>query len=196
MFGLAVGGQAHAPARPERGDTFGNGAVFRRRHVRSAHGGAVRGQVSPREVVQPVDVRPCVVVDICDDFTIGRIHAGIPGRSEAAMSGPNKPDGIFPRDRGSFIAGPIVHDDDFTAGIFEPLEAFETVPDRTGPVVSTNNHGYRRPFHVCRKGNSGECRTDRGQRRFRNPIATGKAEIPILDVIPATMPLVRPGKDE
>ena len=92
------------------------------------------------------------------------------------------------------VSRAVVHEDDFEVRIDQLLERSEVVLERVGGVVGAHDHRDLRPPGPLRRGKwrVGECPGYGSCGRFRVAGAVDEPEVPVLDIEPATPPLVGP----
>ena len=103
---------------------------------------------------------------------------------------------ILARDGRGGIGRTVVHDQHFVIWIFQFLEGFQRIADRSRAVVAANHHRHPRPGHIAREGDFPKGVAHRQQRGLRIPVSVSEAELPILDFRSAAKPFVGPGIDE
>src|SRR5262249_12374859 len=122
--------------------------------------------------------------------------AGIPSATQTTILGGNQPERVLAHNRRCFIRRPIVDDDHLEIRILKPPQTVEAVADSACSVVAADHDRDAWPGHSPWEWRLGERCAPSGQRRFRASITVREAEVPVLDVVSATVPFVCPGKDK
>src|SRR5687768_15321030 len=175
---------------------IGNRAIPRWRNVGPPYADMAGGEKGVSEVLQPVLIRICVIIDVRDDLSRGLLPARVARRAQAAVPGAEQTHAVLARDPGRRVCRAIVHDDDFEIRIIDALQCLEGVSYRARTVVAAYDDRDSRPRHVPGKGNLCISGLDFAEGRLRLPIASREPKVPILDVVAAAVPLVGPGKND
>ena len=101
-----------------------------------------------------------------------------------------------PGDGRRAVGRAVVDDDHLERGVVEAAQAVQAVADGARAVVAADDDRDLGPRPVLRERHLGERVTDRRQRGLRPPIPAGEPEVPVLDVVAAAVPLVRPREHE
>ena len=142
------------PARRAR-DAAATVAVVARRDVRAADRRESALLEGVDEVLEPVRVRPRVVVEVRDDLSGRRLGARVAGRAEAAVLGV-----VISResellgDRRRLVGRAVVDDDHLEVGVVELEEALAGARDRPRAVVAADDDGDARPRRARANGTS------------------------------------------
>ena len=140
-------------------------------------------------------VRPGVVVQVRHVLTCRRLGSRVPGCAQPLVLGPDEPEAELTRDRSRLVGGAVVDDDHLHVRVVDLEQALAGAPDRLRAVVRADDDGNARP---------GPLRERRGrvrgpncpQRWLRPPLPVGEPEVPVVDVVSAAVPLVRPREHE
>ena len=90
----------------------------------------------------------------------------------------------------------VVDDDHLVVGVVERAQPVEAAAQRVRAVVGADDDRDPGPVGVGAEGRLGEGLADRRERRLRRAVAVDEAEVPVVDVEAAAVPLVGPGEDE
>ena len=93
------------------------------------------------------------------------------------------------------ICRSIVDDDHLVVWVPQLLQTFEAFADGACAIITANDDRNARPSHIRWKRHVLECLAYHSQGRLWTTVAGGQAEIPLLNVEPSPMPLIRPGED-
>jgi hypothetical protein len=115
---------------------------------------------------------------------------------QTAMVRADHPEPRLPRQVGGAVRRSVVDDDHLEVRVVELQQPLEAVAESPLAVARAHHNRYARPPHARREGNPREGAADGVQRRLWTAIAPCDAKLPILDVGPRAVPLVRPRKNE
>ena len=145
---------------------------------------------------EPVRVGTGVGVEVGDDLACGCLEPGVAGVCETAVLRVDEAEAVIGCDLGAVIGRPVVDDDHFVVRVVELAQARETGGQCLLAVVGAHDDGNAGPWEVGGEGQLGEGLADGGERSLGPAIAVDQAEVPVVDVESAAVPLVRPREHE
>src|SRR6185436_21171854 len=115
-----------------------------------------------------------VVVEIGDDLSAGRAHAGVAGTRQSVVFGRDEAAVVAAGDRSAVVGRAVIHDDHLEVRIVEPFQLLEAASERASAVERTDDDRYPRPATAGFEGGVVEGIPHRLQRRLWLPIAIGQ----------------------
>ena len=197
VLGQGVGEQHLHRSTRCVGHAIGNRPIAVRRDVGASHADPVARHEAVGQEVQPVRVGVGVVVDVGDDFAMRLLPAQVArGRQAPVGRARQAHEVVFSRDGRGGVFRAVVDDDDVQPRVGQALDPFQRVADGARAVAAADHDADQRPGGVGGEGQLLEGRSHRRQRGFGAAVAPHQAEVPVLDVVAAAVPLVGPGEDE
>ena len=178
------------------GHAVRNRAVAGRRHIGASDPRMIGALEGLDQVAQPMRIRPGVVIKIRDDVSRGLPEPGVARTAEAAIFSADDAAVVLGRDDRCRIGRAIIDHDDFIVGVFEPAQTLQTVPDGARPIETAHDDRDSRAGLAARERSLREGPAHDGQRELGPTVPMGESKIPIVDVMPAAVPLVGPPEHE
>ena len=148
------------------------------------------------EIAKPARVRPCIVVEVGDDFLRLPIEPGVSSTRQAVVLGSNDTHAELFGDLCRRVFRSVVNDDDFVVWVIERRVPRRQLRIVRIAVVRAHDDRDAWPDVTLSERDVREGTTHRGQRGLRAAITSRQSEGPVLHVASASMPLVGPGEDE
>ena len=191
-----VGKQYMHRAARSIGHTVRNGTVARWGPIRTSDPRMIRAPEGLDQIVQPMRIRPRVVIKIRDEFPRGLLESGIARAAEPTIFRADDSAVVSGRDRPRRIRGAIIDHDDLVVRIFYLADPLQAVPDGARAIKTAHHDRHAWAGLPRHERNLCKSLANDGQRELGPTVSKGQAKIPVIDVMPAAVPLVGPPEHE
>src|SRR5262249_4812245 len=138
-----------------------------------------------------------VILDVWHDVAACGIHSNVSGGRQPVVVGADQLALVAAGDGAGLLGRAVINDDDLVIGVGKVRQPCQRLSDGAGAVVAADDHRDLRPFRLTdRERNFSKAIRGGLECELWAAIARDEAKIPILDTVPAAVPLVGPGKDK
>src|SRR5439155_10251732 len=125
-----------------------------------------------------------------------RLPANVARSAEADVRCREQPNGMTPSNLRCPVARTVVDDDDLEVGIIQPPQRLQALGNRPRAVVGTEDDRDTWPALVVRERHDTIRGAHRRQRGLRPPLLVGETKGPVVNILPASIPLIGPRENK